>query len=175
MKAGDIKSASGRVKWAQCLEHHLIPAFGTLPVDQIRHADVATWRVQVAETINAGKYSPHTANTWLDVLRVVIRAAVVLFELPRNPMEGIRNFDTSEHVYTEEEPNSLTVEEMPRFLETMRELYPQHFGFVGALQVLFWGIARRRYDRCVARALPQTFGWTRGSCSSGAPIPRATR
>ncbi len=130
VKAGDIKSASGRVKWQQCLEHHLIPAFGTMLLDQIRHADVAAWRVRMAEKINAKEYSPHTANTWLDVLRVVMRAAVVSFELPRNPMDSIRNFDTSEHVYTEEEPNSLTVEEMPAFLDKMRELYPQHFAFV---------------------------------------------
>ena len=130
VKAGDIKSASGRVKWQQCLEHHLIPAFGTLMLDQIRHADVARWRVQVAETINAGKYSPHTANTWLDVLRVVLKAAVVTFELARNPMDSVKNFDTSEHVYTEEEPNSLTVQEMPAFLAKMRAAYPQHFAFV---------------------------------------------
>jgi integrase len=130
VKAGDIKSASGRLKWAHVLEHHLIPAFGTLMVDQIRHMDVAAWRVRVAETIQAGKYSPHTANTWVEVLRVILKAAVVRFELVRNPMDGIRNFDTSEHGYTEEEPNSLTVEEMPRFLEKMRELYPQHFAFV---------------------------------------------
>ena len=130
MKAGDIKSASGRVKWAQTLEHHLIPAFGPLMLDQIRHADAARWRVRVAETINAGTYSPHTANGWLDVLRVILKAAAVQFELSRNPMDGIRNFDTSEHVYTEEEPNSLTVEEMPAFLTKMRALYPQHFAFV---------------------------------------------
>ena len=130
VKAGDIKSASGRKKWAQCLEHHLLPAFGPMLLDQIRHADAARWRVRVAETINAGTYSPHTANGWLDVLRVILKAAVMQFELPRNPMEGIRKFDTSEHVYTEEEPNSLTVDEMPAFLSKMRALYPQHFAFV---------------------------------------------
>jgi site-specific recombinase XerC len=130
VKAGDIKSASGRVKWAQCLEHHLIPAFGPMLLDQIRHTDVAQWRVRMAEKINAGKYSPHTANTWLDVLRVVLKAAVVTFELVRNPMDSIKNFDTSEHVYTEEEPNSLTVGEMPAFLSKMRALCPQHFAFV---------------------------------------------
>ena len=41
VKAGDIKSAAGRVKWAQTLEHHLIPAFGPLLLDRIRHADAA--------------------------------------------------------------------------------------------------------------------------------------
>ena len=130
VKAGDIKSASGRVKWQQCLEHHLIPAFGPIILDQLRHADVAQWRVRMAEKINAGTYSPHTINGHLNVLRVILKAAVMQLELPRNPMDGIRNFDTSEHGYTEEEPNSLTVEEMPRFLAKMRELCPQHFAFV---------------------------------------------
>ena len=130
VKAGDIKSASGRVKWAQCLEHHLLPAFGPLILGALRHADVAAWRVRMAEKINAGTYSPHTINGHLNVMRVILKAAVMQLELPRNPMDGIRNFDTSEHGYTEEEPNSLTVEEMPRFLEKMRALYPQHFAFV---------------------------------------------
>jgi site-specific recombinase XerC len=130
VKAGDIKSASGRVKWAQTLEHHLLPAFGPLRLDQIRHADAIQWRVRMAETINDGTYSPHTTNTWLNVMRVILKAAVVQFELVRNPMDGIKNFDTSEHVFTEEEPNSLTVEEMPAFLPKMRALYPQHFAFV---------------------------------------------
>ncbi|HEY4014286.1 MAG TPA: hypothetical protein VGM06_13175 [Polyangiaceae bacterium] len=130
VKAGDIRSASGRVKWAQTLEHHLIPAFGAMPVDRIRHADIVRWRVQVAETISAGKYSPFTANGWIDMLRVILKAAVMQCELPRSPMDGIRHFDTSEHGYSEEEPNSLTVEEMPVFLAKMRGLYPQHFAFV---------------------------------------------
>lgn len=42
-----------------------------------------------------------------------------------------RHIDTSEHhTYTAEEPNSLTVEELGRFLVATRSLYPQHFGFV---------------------------------------------
>ena len=130
VKAGDIRSASGRVKWAQTLEHHLLPAFGSLLLDQIRHADIAKWRVRMAEKIHDGTYSPHTVNTWLQVLRVILKAAVVNLELPRNPVDGIKNFDTSEHVYTEEEPNSLTVQEMPAFLSKMRALCPQHFAFV---------------------------------------------
>ena len=48
VKACDIRSASGRVKWAQTLEHHLLPAFGSLLLDQIRHADIAKWRVRMA-------------------------------------------------------------------------------------------------------------------------------
>ncbi len=130
VKGGDIRSASGRVKWAQTLEHHLLPAFGPMLFDQIRHADVSAWRVKMAVKINDGTYSPFTVNGPFNILRVIAKAAVVHFELPRNPLDGIRNFDTSEHGYTEEEPNSLTVEEVPRFLLKMRKLYPQHFAFV---------------------------------------------
>jgi hypothetical protein len=92
VKAGDIKSAAGRVKWAQTpLEHHLIPAFGNLLLHHIRHADIAKWRVQVAETIAVGAYSPHTANGWLDVLRVILKAAVMQQPSPlRFPAEDGR-------------------------------------------------------------------------------------
>ena len=89
------------------------------------------WRVRMAERIQDGTYSPHTVNTWLNVMRVILKAAVMQsLSCARNPMESIKNFDTSEHVYTEEEPNSLTVQEMPAFLSKMRALCPQHFAFV---------------------------------------------
>lgn len=65
------------------------------------------------------------------ILRGVVNAAVQQFELDRNPVAGIEPFDTSTHeTYTKEEPNSLTVAELPRFLAKLWELYPQHFGMV---------------------------------------------
>jgi hypothetical protein len=43
-------------------------------------------------------------------------------------MQGIDHLDTSEHpTYTHEQPNSLLVEGVPRFLALMRALYPQHY------------------------------------------------
>jgi len=62
VQTGEIKAASGRIKWQQCLENHLVPAFGSFPMDKIRHADVHAWRVRMAEKINAGEYSPHTGT-----------------------------------------------------------------------------------------------------------------
>jgi hypothetical protein len=122
LKTGEIKSAAGREKWGMVLEHHLIPAFGEVRVDQIRHADGAS--------ISAGMYSPNTANTWIDVLKVIMKRAVAEFELPRNPMDGLRKFDASTHAtYTEEQPNSLTSEEVTLFVAKLKELYPQHFAF----------------------------------------------
>ncbi len=128
IRAREIKSAKGRETWGVVLEHHLIPAFGGFFVDQLRYADILHWRDEVAGMINASKYSPVTANGWFRILRVITKAAVAEYELPRDPAVGIKDFDTSLHpTYTEEEPNSLLVEETPRFLAKMKELYPQFF------------------------------------------------
>lgn len=128
---GEIRSAAGRDKWATILENHLIPAFGELLLDQVRHDDVKKYRLDLAERIQHKAISPSSANTWLNVLRVILKRAVIDLDLPRNPTDGINNFDTSEHpTYTEEEPNSLTIEEAKRFLAKLRQKYPQHFAFV---------------------------------------------
>lgn len=81
-----------------------------------------TWR------ITAGEMSPHTANTRMTVLKIIMKAAKREFRLPRLATEDLRRFDTSEHdTFTDEEPNSLTLEEVPVFLARLRELYPQHY------------------------------------------------
>lgn len=128
---GSIASAATRVKIGSVIKQHLIPAFGTKRMDEIKHGDVMEWRASTAEQIHAGTYSPNTANSWLVWMRVVFKAATRRFELPRNPMDGVDNFDNRlRHTYTEEEPNSLTAEEVRLFLVKMRELYPQHFAMV---------------------------------------------
>lgn len=123
-----IRSAKGREQWASILVNHLIPAFGDFYVDQLRHADVEAWKGRMAELVRAGKYKPTTVNTWLSKLGVIMGAAVAEFELDRDPMLRIEPLDTSlHHTYTEEEPNALLPEDVPRFLEAMRRLHPQHY------------------------------------------------
>jgi integrase len=125
---GEIKSAQGRQKWGSTLEHHLIPRFGVLPVNELRRQHIESWRAELGKRIHEGNLSPNTANTWLAVLRVIVGSAVAELELERNPMLGVKPFDTSEHeTYSEEEPNSLEPEEAVRFLAHMRVLYPQYF------------------------------------------------
>ena len=85
----------------------------------------------MGELVQAGRYSPRTVNSWLAILRVIINSFVEEMELARNPVAGIKNLDTSERpAYTEEEPNSLTAEEVQRFLGAMRDRFPQHFTIV---------------------------------------------
>jgi integrase len=65
-----------------------------------------------------------------------MKAAKRRFGLPYLATEDVSDFDTSEHAtYTEEEPNALSPEEVPSFLERMRELYPQHYAmtFLGLI------------------------------------------
>lgn len=126
-----IKSAKNRIVWGSVLKTHLIPAFGDYYVDQLRFADFERWQLATAAKINAGKMAPTTGNNHLRILRTIMNDAGHAFRLDRNPLNGIEPFDTSEHeVYSDEEPNALTVAEVRPFLMKMRELCPQHFAMV---------------------------------------------
>jgi len=139
-KTREIRSESGKQKWKYILVHLidgtrtedgelLVEGFGEFYVDEIRTRHVEQWKANVVQRLIAKKlYAPTTANGWLAVLKVLMGTARRELELDRDPTDGVRGFDTSEHVtYTDDEPNSLTGEEVKAFLGTMRTMYPQHF------------------------------------------------
>ena len=142
VKLGHIKSARGRKKWSDVLEHlvagttgkksgRYVAGFGDYFVDKVTSAHVDAWRLGLAELIDAGDYAPTTLNGWLAVLKVVMKAAKRQFTLPHLATEGVESFDTSEHdTYTDEEPNALTPEEVPTFLATCRDLHPSHYAMI---------------------------------------------
>lgn len=141
VKAKEIKSAKGRERWRYTLEHlisgttgeseQFVPGFGEMFIDKIHVTHVDAWRAGIAGLIAEGDYSPNTCNGWLAILRVVMKAAKREFDLTHLATADVKDFDTSEHdTYTPEEPNSLLPEEVPDFLETMRDLYPQFFAQV---------------------------------------------
>jgi integrase len=126
---GKIRSAAGKAKWESILEHHLVPAFGDIFIDRLAPADIKAWQSKVATKIKAGEMAPATANMILGVLRQITDDAITDFDI-RDPMRGIDAFDTREHsTYTEEEPNSLSPEDVSRFLGKLRELHPEHYAF----------------------------------------------
>lgn len=147
VQRGDIKSAKTRRLWGDVLEQHLIPAFGTVAVDEMRRADIQKWLDDATSKMRrpteervlvpgvspkrrplVARAAPRTINIRLAILRVIVNAFVEEHDLERNPMRGIRLLDTSDHpTYTDEEPNSLTVQEARAFLVKMREAFPQHF------------------------------------------------
>jgi len=124
-----IKSAKSKEVWFNVLRVHLLPAFGELFVDAIRRSDIDQWLDEAAKRVEDGEYSPVTVNNWLRMLKVILGAAASEFEWERNPAAGVEYLDTSTHAtYTEEQPNSLTPDEVPRFLALMKQRHPQHFG-----------------------------------------------
>lgn len=147
VKVGEIKSAAGRAKWDYTLLHLIggtdgekskkhVDGFGDFFVDRIRVDHVEAWKAGVAELIASGDYAPTTANGWLAVLVVIMKAAKRKFRLRFLATEDVTAFDTSEHAtYTEEEPNSLLGKEVPEFLAAMRAHYPQHYAmtFIGLI------------------------------------------
>lgn len=139
VQAGDIKAERGCDKWRNCLEHFVsgtagkktgkkVEGFGAMFIDKIDTTHVERWKASMGELIAAGDYAPTTCNGWLSILRVIDKAAKREFKLAQLFTEGVKDFDESEHeTYTEEEPNSLLLEEVPAFLAALKELYPQHY------------------------------------------------
>ena len=133
----EIKSAKGRERWRFTLEHLMagttgkksegfVPGFGEFFLDKLHVSHVEEWKTGIAGLIAVGDYAPTTANSWLSILRVIVKSAKREFQLTHSACEGVEDFDISEHcTYTEEEPNALLP--VGVFLGTMRELYPQHF------------------------------------------------
>ena len=120
---GKIRSAKTREKWECVLRLHLLPAFGDFFLDGIRRADIEAWLERMGKVVQSGRYSPVTVNNWLDILRVIVTSAVEEYELPRNPVAGIEDIDTSTHfTCSKEEPSSLLAGEVPVFLSGIRRL-----------------------------------------------------
>lgn len=133
VRTREIKSPRGRERWRFTLEHLIagtreVPGFGEMFLDQIRVVHVEEWRAGIGTLITRGEYAPTTANGWLHIFRHIMKCAVREFELARNPTEGVRAFDTSEHeTYSAEEPNALTSEEAAAFLACMKSECPEQF------------------------------------------------
>jgi integrase len=128
---GELKSAKSKERWVQTQDGHLIPAFGDWYIDQIRRTDIEDWKASQGKRVQAGKLSPHTVNGWLRILLTTLRQALIDLDQEYDPTKGIKPLDTSTwHTYTEEEPNSLTVDEVPRFMAMARALFPQHYAML---------------------------------------------
>lgn len=141
MNDGSIKAHHSKAVFASVLRRHLLPAFGHFRLGALRRADVLAWRDKLALRIRRGELSPVTANNLLRVFALITNSAHDEFEIEgRSPTHKLAFFDTSEHApYTEEQPNSLTVPELTRFLQVMRERHPQHY----AMTVLGFSLGLR--------------------------------
>lgn len=124
----ELSTAKGRRTWTDAQTLHLVPYFGDLEVDAIKRRDLEDWKTKLALEVRAGKLSPNTVNGRLRVLLSTLRSAVAEYELAYDPTRAVKPLDTSTwQTYTEEEPNALTVDEVPTFMAHALELFPQHY------------------------------------------------
>jgi hypothetical protein len=103
LKVGDIKSAAGRNRWVHVLKHLIegvtsdsglqARGFGQMFLDKITIAHVEAWKEELAAMIAAEDYAPATANGWLAILRVIMKAAKRQHSLPFLATEGVSCFD----------------------------------------------------------------------------------
>lgn len=145
---GEIRSKAGQDKWRHTLTHLIggteksgqyVQGFGDCPATEIRAVHVESWKDGIAQLIQGGLYAPTTINGWMAILRVISKAIGREYET-RDFMLGVQDFDQSEWVtYSEESPNTLKPEDVPRFLGALKERWPQHYamallGFVTGLR-----------------------------------------
>lgn len=126
--SGELSTEKSQRTWSDAQDLHLLPDFQDWFVDAIKRRDVEAWKMAQGEKVRRRLVSPVTVNGWLRVLLSTLRSAVADLELEHDPTVGVKPLDTSTWTtYTEEDPNSLTVAEVPRFMEHARRLYPQHY------------------------------------------------
>lgn len=125
---GELGTKKGLRTWSDMQKVHLVPYFGDWYLDAIKRRDIEDWKTKLALKVRNGELSPVTVNNRLRILLGTLRAAVHEYELEYDPTRGVKPLDTSTwQTYTEEEPNALAVDEVPRFMEHARVLYPQHY------------------------------------------------
>jgi integrase len=136
-------------RYLDALEHAILPALGSKYVDEIDRLDIKSWLSWAARSHDkrGRTRSPATANAWLRILKSLVRDAVADFELERDPTMRVKALASQPQRVTDEEPNSLTADELRRFLEAAAKERPEvyaicilgfftgmRFGEIAALQ-----------------------------------------
>ena len=137
LATGKLATPSSRRGWIDTQRLHLLPEFGDCYIDAIKRIDIEEWKAAQAKLLvsrHGGAptpISPHTVNQRLRVLLSTLRAAVGELDLAYDPTRAVEPLVTSiDETFTEEEPNSLTVDELRVFMLYARTLYPQHFAML---------------------------------------------
>ncbi len=78
--------ATTRARYEGVLRRHVLPRWGAVPLDEVRHADVAAW----AASLSSDGIGPATVTYAYRVLALVLEFAVRDGLLARNPARGVR-------------------------------------------------------------------------------------
>jgi integrase len=118
-------------RYADALEHHVVPTLGAFYYDALKPADVQAWinKMLRASGPNDKPYAIETVRAWFRVFRTMTRDAIVQLDLTRDCTSRINFPDAQER----EEANALTPEELSKFLEAMRTQYPRNYALTVTL------------------------------------------
>jgi integrase len=124
VKALKLDSNTGS-RYTEALEQHALEALGDFYFDALKATDVQKW---IDDEFREG-YKVSTVNGWFRVFRTMVRDHLAVLDLPRDPTMRISFPDPDDN----DERNALGPEELNKFLEAMREKYPQHYPLVAVL------------------------------------------
>lgn len=114
--------------YADLLDRHILPALGDFYYDALTRQDVQAWidgAMKQGRVLKNGKRKPYaagTVNLWFGLLRTMTTDAVEDLDLERNPTKRVKLPKRSEPAAR----NTLTSDELGRFLSAMQSRYPQH-------------------------------------------------
>lgn len=124
---GEINSLATLEVWSSAIETHIHPTFGAMFLDKIRPCDVRDWIDDKARSALA----PRTINHYLGILKSILAAAVAEELIDKSPAESVKQLPTARHrTYTREQPNSLTVDEMPPLWAFLETKHPRWYALI---------------------------------------------
>lgn len=127
-------------RYATALDLHVLPGLGDYYYDALTKRDVQTWvddQLSGGQTDGKGEFKPwsvRTVHSWFRVFRTMTRDAMEDLELNRDPTMRVSFPEFPEA----EESNSITTEQLVKFLDAMRTDFPQHFAL--AVVLAFTGL-----------------------------------
>lgn len=127
---GKIMSPESKLKSWNVLKLHLAPRWGDMFVDAIMRSDVEKWLIDLGKGVQAKRYTPKTVNTWWSQFKAIMSAAAATFDIkdPTARLDGIP--DHLHRTYTDEQPNSLLVQELPAFFDAAWNYEREHFAMI---------------------------------------------
>jgi integrase len=132
---------STRERVLSSLEFHILPFLGGTYVEQIRRGDVEAWKARMTtrKGPSGNTYATRTINGWLRVLLIMLRDAVVDLDLGHDPTLRVKELPERDTYLRD--PNCLSREELPRFLEMFQKMYSRFYPIVllGVFTGARWG------------------------------------
>ena len=109
------------------LEQGILPIFGHRYVDEIRKRDIEDWLTWASSSRSkkGKKRTASTINSWLRLLRTVLRDAVSDLELEHDPTLRVKCLTALPTRVTDDRPNSLTVEDLRSCLAAAKKEPPE--------------------------------------------------